>query len=166
MIEILSQFAIPDSLFKRVEQEFQLLLADCRLSLGRSSPGLAALPPVSGCYLWIASHDSARFSIYAGRTSSIRRRAADYSAPFQIHSPNDFKLRFFEEELRVVLPSATLALYFQAIPADLCSNRERDLIAEFRPAINTLPVPDDVVRKAVEDVYREHYRRALLRRGK
>jgi hypothetical protein len=164
MIEILSEFTIPDALFRTVEQEFQLLLADCRLVLGRSSPGLAGLPAVAGCYLWIATHESARFSIYIGRTNSIRRRAADYSAPFQMHSPNDSKLRFFEEELRAALPAATLSLYFQAIPVEGCAKREQELIAALRPAINTLPVPDEHVRKAIADVYREHYRKALLRR--
>lgn len=164
MIDLLSDFRISETLFQTVEQEFRLLLEDCRLELGRSSPGLSQLPAVAGCYLWIAAHESARFCVYVGRTNSIRRRAADYSAPFQMHSPNDFKLRFFEEELRTALPTATLSLYFQEFPVEKCALRERELIVALRPAINTLPVPDQTIRKQIADVYREHYRNALRNR--
>ena len=56
---------------------------------------LPSLSTESGCYLWLLCHEGSQFKVYLGGTRSIRRRVKDYGLEFQLHSPNDFKLRLF-----------------------------------------------------------------------
>lgn len=150
---------------QRIDQEFVLLLADCALSIGRKAPGLSTLPMNPGCYIWVAQYNSSRYCVYVGRTTSIRRRASDYSAPFQLHSPNDFKLRFFEEALREAAPQSKLSLYFKALPEKESLAEEQKLIAALNPAINTLLPPTESDRCVIKDAYRQYYRSAFHRRA-
>jgi hypothetical protein len=163
-LSYLEPFVISGMPAERLETEFVLLLANCLLSIGRGSPGLSSLPTEAGCYVWVAQHNSSRYCVYVGRTTSIRRRAADYSAPFQLHSPNDFKLRFFEEDLRKAAPDALLSLYFKALPEKECFAEEQHLIAALHPAINSLPRPVESDRLVIKDAYRQYYRSAFRRR--
>src|SRR5437763_1551320 len=75
-------------------------------------PPLSVIPSDTGCYLWVMQCGEARYKIYLGRTGSIRKRARDYSREFQVHSPNDFKLRLFQSFMAKSWPAAKLDLYF------------------------------------------------------
>lgn len=152
---------VSESAASVLQAEFVLLLEDCKLSLGRSSPGLSSLPDKSGCYLWVVRYGAAKYCIYAGRTNSVRRRAGDYSAPFQMHSPNDFKLRFFEEQLREFQPQAKLSLFFKAVPTEHCVEEEKRFISMFMPAINRLAAPSAQDREVIQSAYRDYYRSAF-----
>ena len=109
--------------------------------------------------------DRAQFVIYVGRTNSILRRVNDYSGAFQIQSPNDFKMRLVEEALAEQYPGALFDLHFLPLPEAECTARERKLIAQFQPVVNSLPKPNSQERSAIERAYRAYYRAAIARQA-
>jgi hypothetical protein len=163
-IEQLKTFELTTADADLVGHEFTLLLADCRLSELTATECRAKLPAQSGCYLWIMCLDSSRYKIYVGQTRSILKRVTDYSRGFQIHSPNDYKLRFFEEAMRETFPQGTLDLYFAAMKLDDCQTRETELVRHLAPLINTLPVANEQERGLIRDAFRAYYRSSVARR--
>lgn len=97
-----------------------------------------SVPSNSGCYFWTMRLGGAEFKIYIGRTRSMRKRLADYANDIQIHAPNDYKLRFFQEFIHEADKSATFDLYFTAVGEDRFKAREVELVNKFRPFINFL----------------------------
>jgi hypothetical protein len=63
---------------------------------------------VPAVYFWTAVLESVEFKIYAGKTNSLGYRIRNYSATFQPHSPNDFKLLVFGAFLQELAPAAAL----------------------------------------------------------
>ncbi len=140
--------------FTRLAQNVDLCAVESLLPL---------LPADSGCYLWLLCHECRQYKVYLGRAGSIRKRVKDYGLDFQLHSPNDFKLRLFYSFMTEWWPGSTLDLYFAAHPAAHLRDRERDLIRQFRPLINNLPAPSDDERTIVQDAFRAYYRSVLGR---
>jgi len=123
----------------------------------------ASIPSACGCYFWLLSVGPRRFKIYLGRTRSLSRRLLEYRNPFQVHSPNDFKLQFFWAWLTRDIPAARLDLYFRTVPPDLCKAAETELVRRYRPLINCLPPPTLADRQAIQFAFEEYYRSATER---
>ncbi len=149
--------------FRLSEEDAALLQRDFALvatavDLNRFDPTrYPELRSATGCYLWLMTLTPARYKIYLGKTSSLLRRVSDYGRDFQIHSPNDYKLRFFQDLLALALPSATMDLYFTSVPLTQCTGRETDLVRRFRPLINVQPAPNDEERRIIQDAFRRYY---------
>ena len=111
---------------------------------------------------------SDRYKIYLGRTHSLRKRVQDYQNAFQVHAPNDFKLRFFQEFMAAAFPAAALDLYFRPLALKDCKTEETRLVRLYRPLINVQGKPTaaerDLVRKAFGEYYASVTRRALAER--
>jgi|SRR5579862_5363406 len=146
-----------------IAREFQL--AASGLVLGPACRSrLEDLTSASGCYLWTMDVDEDRFKIYIGQTRSLRKRVTDYSIEMQIHSPNDFKLRFFQELALEVFPSARFDVHFAPLPDGERHEREKSLVRQFAPLINTLRVPTQADRAIILNGYRQYYRAAFAHR--
>jgi hypothetical protein len=102
-------------------------------------------PDGSGVYYWIMRHGDDCFKIYAGRTTSLRRRVGEYANRFQPGVPNDYKMRHFETWMRERFADAQLDLYFYRTDNSL--TEETRVVRATGPFINK-PVRD--VKKARE----------------
>lgn len=71
-----------------------------------------------GVYFWLMNYKNEQYKIYIGKTNSLKRRLNDYKVNFQIHSPNDFKLRFFQEFTNKHLQNSSLDLHFMKCSKD------------------------------------------------
>ncbi len=146
-----------------IERQFTRLLVGCCLGELTAVECRSTLMARSGCYLWVMRLESAQFKIYVGQTNSIQKRVTDYTVGFQIHSPNDYKLRFFEELMREAFPLATLDLYFAAAPVEQCRDRENEFVRQFRPLINTLPPANEEERELIRQAFRAYYQSSVKR---
>ena len=54
-------------------------------------------------------------------------------------------------------------LLFTRVPEEACAAKESELIALFRPLVNSLSKPSDELKMAIENVYRVHYHGAIAR---
>ena len=61
---------------------------------------------------WTMRLGSSTYKIYVGKTNALRRRLFEYSSEFQVHSPNDYKLRIFQRFICSQAPSAAFDLYY------------------------------------------------------
>jgi hypothetical protein len=147
-------------------KDFRLLLPSVNLeTLGRKEIA-ERLPDEAGCYFWILVCKKNKYRIYLGRTNSIRKRVTDYSIEFQMHSPNDFKIRFFQEFVQKELPEAELDLYFAPTPLEECRVRETNLVRLYRPVINERAAATKeekaLIKSAFSDFYGSVFGRKLL----
>jgi predicted GIY-YIG superfamily endonuclease len=98
-------------------------------------PKLKTFEKMSGVYFWVLRRDGCRYKIYIGRTNDLSKRVKDYTRKFQPHSPNDYKLRFFQELL-----GGKFDLYFLGVEdKKQCVRKETDVIKRLQPLINDLP---------------------------
>jgi excinuclease UvrABC nuclease subunit len=146
-----------------LEGNFRLLMSGLDLRNLDKVTCMSSLPVQSGCYFWIMRSDSRRYKIYIGRTRSILKRVMDYANAFQVHSPNDYKLRFFQESMSQAFPTTALDLYFTDVPVEQCKARETELVRQFSPLINTLPPPTDHERDRIRGAFEEYYRSSTTR---
>ena len=148
------------------DSEFALLMSGVMLEELDRREIVKLLPEEPGCYFWILNIDDARYRIYLGRTSSVRRRVTDYSIEFQIHSPNDFKMRFFQSFVRAEFRTAKLDLYFTEIPLEKCKARETEMVKLYKPLINERASATDqekaLIKSAFGDYYSSVFSRKLL----
>ena len=137
-----------DSIFKLVHR--RVVLAD-------ASTLATQTPEYSGCYFWVLRHNHDLFKIYIGRTSSLRRRLNDYANNFQIHAPNDYKIRFFQQYCDQFVPEAELDMYFAHTPIERCKNRETELVRQFHPMINQRLASTQTQRDRIRNAFFEYY---------
>lgn len=145
------------------EADFSLLCKSVELSELTRKEVSESIPDTSGCYIWLMEIESRLHKIYLGRTRSIRRRLSEYAAGFQIHSPNDYKLHFFQKYIQSSFPDAKLDLYFCDVSVEYCKSRETELIRFYRPLINERLTANsnekDVVMKAFGKYYQSIFER-------
>lgn len=146
-----------------IEGDFQLVASGVVLGPG-SRRGAEKLPASGGCYFWTMDVDARRFKIYVGQTNSLKKRITDYSLDVQIHSPNDFKLRFFQEIAFDTYPGAQFNVHFMRLPDGERQNREKELIRRYDPLINRLRPPTQDDRALILKGFREYYRAAFEHR--
>ena len=147
-------------------KDFKFLLSKVDLEVLDRKEIAERLPDEAGCYFWILVRNEIRYRIYLGRTNSIRKRVTDYSIEFQMHSPNDFKIRFFQEFVREELPGARLDLYFAPTPIEEYKARETELVRLYRPVINERAAATEeekaLIKSAFGDFYSSVFKRKLL----
>lgn len=109
------------------------------------------------------SHAGKHYKVYLGRTKSVRKRVKDYGCAFQIHSPNDFKMRLFQTFASKQWPGATLDLFFARCGESQIKAKETKLIRKLVPLLNSLLPPSVNERETVSDAYLEYCGSVLKR---
>jgi hypothetical protein len=102
-----------------------------------------------------------RYKIYVGRARSVRKRVKDYGLPFQVHSPNDFKLQLFQLFMADTWPDAELELHFVQCPEADLKKRELTLIKSLHPLIDSLRAPSPEERQQILQAFTRYYNNAL-----
>ena len=159
----LNRFQFLSSEAEKLRKDFILIHKDVRLH-SVSADLRSTAPTDSGCYFWTMRHDDAEYKIYIGRTRSLRKRLTDYANEIQIHAPNDYKLRFFQEFIHEVEAGAAFDLYFQAVGEDEFKRRELDFVKRYQPFVNFLRRPTADDRARIRDGLRAYYREAFAHR--
>uniref|UniRef100_UPI00404836C9 GIY-YIG nuclease family protein n=1 Tax=Rheinheimera sp. TaxID=1869214 RepID=UPI00404836C9 len=115
------------------------------------------LSDITGVYFWTMNLHKVRYKIYAGKTKSLKRRLSDYINPFQIHSPNDYKLKFFQNFIFRNFPEATFDLYF--MPCDLHSytQHETETVKHFCPLVNERAQLSQEAKNKMKQAFAEYY---------
>lgn len=136
--------------------EFSLIMSDINLKIvDLNDPAIKALAKKNGVYFWMMRLGDRAYKIYAGKTNSLPRRLRDYKNEFQVHAPNDHKLRFFQSFMRDHHPDAELDLYF--IDADSHTQKENEVVEKYSPLINEKASVSEAVRKEMKDAFSEYY---------
>lgn len=136
--------------------EFNLIMSDINLkNIDLNDPAIKALAKKNGVYFWIMRLGDSAYKIYAGKTNSLPRRLRDYKNEFQVHAPNDHKLRFFQSFMRDHHPNAELDLYF--IDADSHTQKENEIVEKYKPLINEKASVSDAMRKEMKGAFAEYY---------
>jgi hypothetical protein len=118
---------------------------------------IGQLSDSSGCYFWTMRSEGEEHKIYIGRTRSLQNRVKDYSKGFQLHSPNDYKIQFFQEFISQNYCSVGLDLYFKQCSVKENPKQEAKLVRKFRPLINDRMATSLEEKIKVQDVYRQYY---------
>lgn len=134
-IESLRRYRLSAEDSTTLADTFQLLLTNVDFEVP-DRPKLQNLPLTPGVYFWTLRCDSEIFKIYVGKAKNISKRTNDYHLEFQPHSPNDFKLRFFQQFVFQHFPRATFDLWFRHVPLDCYTEDENKFIRMFSPLIN------------------------------
>jgi len=151
--------------FERQELTRDFTLAASDVSLNEVSPDVRkAVPTVSGCYFWTMRRENVEYKIYIGRTRSLRTRLKDYANAIQIHAPNDYKLRFFQEFIHQMDSEAAFDLYVMAVAESEFKAKETALVRQFQPFVNFLRAPTAEDRARIQDGFRLYYEEAFRHR--
>jgi hypothetical protein len=144
--------------FELVEKDVNLNHPSERQRL-RSNQKLKALSDKPGVYLWIMRCSHGEFKIYVGKAKSLPRRLEDYANKFQVHSPNDYKLRFFQIFLEETLGDlgASMDLYFLESTLDDYTNLETEVINQYEPFINKSSRLDGRAIDQMQRHFKNHY---------
>ena len=139
--------------------EFNPILESCNLSRCPSvTRVIAKYKQVAGIYFWTATVAGAEYKIYIGRTNSLSYRVFNYTAPFQPHSPNDFKLLVFRAFLTEIAPDSLLHLCFREVPFQDLKSEEKSAIAKYRPLLNQSRVTSAEARAQLQAAFAQFYR--------
>jgi hypothetical protein len=111
----------------------------------------------AGVYFWLLDLDSDCYKIYIGKTTSLKRRLGDYSNPFQIHSPNDYKMKFFQEFILNQYKNAQFRLLFKPASKESITALETKEINAFNPLINQRKKPSKEVQLKIFDSFQAYY---------
>lgn len=139
-----------------IEKQFTLHSAELDFSL-RNPKYLATVPNVSGVYFIGGIRDGALLKAYIGKAASLRKRLNDYHRGFQVHSPNDGKMRFLQEWLQQEDPGWRLCLYTIAVGVRDISRKEGEWIAELKPLVNGTIRADSSHKEEVRTAYRGYF---------
>lgn len=110
-----------------------------------------------GVYFWVLHTNRGLFKIYVGKTRSMNRRLSDYVAGFQVHSPNDYKMRLFQAFVFSHISDARFGLFFQRCSLEQYTNCETDALDVYRPLVNERVKADGKARAKVEQGFRDYY---------
>nr|CAS03002.1 putative integron gene cassette protein [uncultured bacterium] len=113
---------------------------------------------VAGIYFWTALVNGEEYKVYAGQTNSLSYRITNYTAPFQPHSPNDFKLLIFSAFMKEIAPESTLRLYSREVAAMDLKVEEKAFIAKHQPLLNVSRKPTAEARNKLRDAFSQFYR--------
>lgn len=136
--------------------EFGLVISKVSLQvINLNDPAIQALTNRNGVYFWMMRLENKAYKIYAGKTNSLPRRLKDYKNEFQVHAPNDHKLRFFQSFMYEHYPEAELDLYFCC--ADDHTQTENAVVRKYRPLINEKASVSEAVRMVMKDAVSKYY---------
>ena len=133
----LSQYRLDGKQAADFGQHFTLVLPDFGLIKDDLNHELLGdVKDVPGVYFLIMRIGQYRYKVYAGKTKTIKRRLYEYTSEFQVHAPNDYKLRFFQEFMLKHDPKIKFDLYFQKSDIDGYTKMETAVVREYKPLIN------------------------------
>ena len=142
-----------------VSAEFTAILETTDLARSPTiSATIARYKNVPGVYFWTALLAGVEYKIYAGQTNSLGYRVYNYTAPFQPHSPNDFKLLIFRAFLEQLVPGAVLRLRFREISLDELKAAERRVIERYAPLLNVPRAPTPEAKRQLQEAFASYYR--------
>lgn len=110
-----------------------------------------------GVYFWVLTIGGIKYKIYIGKTNSIKRRLREYSIEFQIHSPNDFKMRFFQNFISKNFSQYDLSLYFSSESKETYTNKETQSIRVYKPMINQRSSVSLEQKHAMQNAFESYY---------
>lgn len=142
--------------FSLVLQNFSLCKSDLR-----QHPILTEVKDVPGVYFLLMRLDDCLYKIYAGKARCLLRRLNDYTNEFQIHSPNDYKLRFFRSFVLQYEPETEFDLYFQKCTKDTYTQREVAMIKKYTPLINQRGEGD---RMLIQDAFKAYFSQSFKKK--
>lgn len=153
---LLKKYKISQSQLVGFRDEFSLVLQNFGLSKTeiRQHPVLMEVKNVPGVYFLLMRSNDSLYKIYAGKARCLRRRLNDYTNEFQVHSPNDYKLRFFRNFMLMHEPQAEFDLYFQKCAIDTYTQRETAMIEKYDPLINQRGQGD---RMVIQDAFKSYF---------
>lgn len=155
----LERYRLCDDEVETFRSRFNCVLTDVDLeTLAPRSPDsvLHALREVAGIYFWTMRMGASTYKIYVGKTKSLPRRLSDYTNEFQVHAPNDYKLRFFQNFIRGRAPTAAFDLYFAKEGTQGHTLDETEAVNLYAPLINEraeTTSEDRAVMKQAFDTY-------------
>ena len=127
------------------ESKFVLLLEDVDVGNPKKCSGQVGealnKTKVSGVYFWVMCWNSQCYRIYVGLSTDIAGRLKKYTEPFQVYTPNNFKMRCFYEFMKDEFPDARLDLYYldyAGLNKTHLHRHENMWIEKFKPLINVL----------------------------
>ena len=152
--------------FRLVGEELAAVLAEFTeiletADLARSptiSAAIARYKEVPGVYFWTALVAGVEYKIYAGQTNSLGYRVYNYTAPFQPHSPNDFKILIFRAFLGQLAPEAVLRLRFKETTLTELKAEERRIIERYTPLLNVPRAPTPEAKRQLQEAFASYYR--------
>ncbi len=157
----ITPYKLLDIEMRNLESKYSLVLKSVNLNL-IDKTSLTKIPSIFGVYFWVMSYKGSKYKIYIGKTNSLKRRLNDYSINFQIHSPNDFKLRFFQDFINSHFNDSTLDLYFMECSKNDYTERETDAINTFKPVINERAHVSDEMKNKMKQAFEEYYKEIFI----
>lgn len=118
---------------------------------------LSALRDVAGIYFLTMRIGTSTYKIYVGKTRSLPRRLSDYTKDFQVHAPNDFKLRYFQAYIRKHFPLAVFDLYFAAAGFQGYTSDETEAEKRYLPLINQRAETSAKDSLVMKSAFENHY---------
>ncbi|ENJ1793123.1 hypothetical protein AB0557_004337 [Vibrio parahaemolyticus] len=112
---------------------------------------------VTGVYFWVMEIESQQYRIYVGKTKSLSRRLSDYFNNFQIHSPNDYKLKFFQDYVLDLHHRAKFELYFMPCDISEYTQNETKMVNKFTPLINERARVSQDTKDKMKQAFQEYY---------
>lgn len=142
------------------EEGFRKVHGDIKLNdiKAADTKTLAAAEGAPGVYFWVLLLKDEWYKIYIGKTKSLVRRLSDYTNPFQVHSPNDYKLRFFHEFILGHATDAKLALFFKPCSLADYTDVETRLVSAFSPLINARSRAQGDERELMKAAFTKYYK--------
>ena len=110
-----------------------------------------------GVYFWMLHVGNDEFKIYIGKTKSLERRLADYLGEFQIHSPNDYKIRFFQEFAYRHFPDSRFSLHFRSCELESYTDIESESVRQYSPLINQRCNANNDLKHAIKLGFKDYY---------
>lgn len=118
---------------------------------------LRELRDVAGIYFLTMRIGTSTYKIYVGKTRSLPRRVSDYSKNFQVHAPNDFKLRCFQAYIKEQFPLAVFDLYFAQAGLQGYTSDETEAEKLYRPLINQRADTSAEDKLIMKRAFENHY---------
>lgn len=157
----LTPYKFSDNELKRLKTEYLLIIENVNLS-AIDKNNLEKITDNYGVYFWLMNYENQPYKIYIGKTKDLKRRINEYKSNFQIHSPNDFKLRFFQDFMNKYLNSSSLDLYFMKCQKDDYTEKETNAINLFNPIINVKSQTSDKIKDKMRQCFQEYYEDTFL----
>ena len=141
-------------------RDFQLALPDVRLKELATewiASKLNHLKNLFGVYFWIMVLNDRLYKIYVGKTKSLPQRLTEYRNKFQLHSPNDYKMQFFQDFIIKREPRARFDLYFCPASRETYTEKETEYVRDYGPLINEKSPGSSLAKRNVKQAFWEYY---------
>lgn len=154
----LRKYMISDEDGRELQESFVELLSDVDLHCIDLEKHQESLKDYDyGIYFWVLTLNNVRYKVYIGKTNSIVRRVKEYTIDFQIHSPNDFKMRFFQDFIAKSVSSFDLSLYFSPKTKETYTQSETQAIRYFKPMINERSNTSSDQKASIKKAFSQYY---------